>query len=158
MFSWYKVWIFSQTDLLYLEIYPLKIFPKIICIKRTARRAVSSCHLFHGHVLLIQGLNFQLDKLTCSQDIPTQSFFWKTVCIKRTARRGVSSCHLFDGHVLLIQGLNFQPDRSTISRDIPTQNFSENHLYQKNRSKSGLVVPPLPWSCSPDTRFEFSAR
>ena len=82
--------------------------------------------------------------------------FSKIVCIRRTAGRGVPSCHLFLSYVLLIQGANFQPDRSAVSRDIPTQNFSENRLYQENRTTGGLVVPTLPWSCSPDTRFEFS--
>ena len=75
MFSCYKVRIFSQTDLLFLEIYPLKVFSKIVCIRRTARRGVPSCHLFDSYALLIQGSNFQGHKLTCSQDIPTQIFF-----------------------------------------------------------------------------------
>ena len=75
MFVWYNVRNISQTDLLFLQIHPLKIFSKIIWITRSSGRKLLSCTLYHGHVLLIQDFKVQEDKLICSQDIPTQSIF-----------------------------------------------------------------------------------
>ena len=141
--------------MLVIKILLFKIYSSIFCIRRTARRGLLSCHLFDGYVPWYKLPIFsQIDLLVLK--IYPLKVFSKIVCIRRTARRGVSSCHLFDGYVLLIQGSNFQVDKLTCSRDIPTQSFLENRLYQKNRSRGGLIVPPLPWSCSPDTRFEFS--
>ena len=71
---WYTVWIISQTDLLLLQIYTRNVFSNIVCTRRTARRGFPTCHV-HGHVLLIQGLNFQGDWLTCYRDIQKNCFF-----------------------------------------------------------------------------------
>ena len=76
MFFWYNVRNISQTDHLFLQINPLNVFSIIVSI-RSSGRNVSSCPLYHGHVLLIQDFNIQEDKHICSQDIPNQIFFGK---------------------------------------------------------------------------------
>ena len=75
MFPWYKILKFRKIILSVLKIFPLKIFSKIVCIRRTARRLVPSCHVFHGHDLLIHCSKYKPDMSAVSPDIPTQFFF-----------------------------------------------------------------------------------
>ena len=157
MFSWYKILMFRKINISVLQIFPLKFFSKIVCIKRTARPGIPSFHLLHGHVLLIQCSNNQPDRSAVSPDIPTQNFFENRL-YQQNRSTVIPSCHLFHGHVLLIQCSNYQPDRSSVFPDITTQSFFENHLYQENRSTGCPGVPPFPWTCSSDTMFEISAR
>ena len=75
MFIWYNVRNISQADLLFLQIYTLKVYSNIVCIRRTARPGIPSCHLLHGHVLLIQCSKYQPDGSAVFPDIPTYIFF-----------------------------------------------------------------------------------
>ena len=102
-----------MADLLFLQIYPLKLFSNIACI-RTARRGVPSCHLKHGHVVLIQFSSYQPDRSAVSQDIHIQ-FFFQNRLYQVNGSTGIPSCHLFHGHVLLIQCSKSQPNRSAVS-------------------------------------------
>ena len=55
--------------LLFLQMYALNVFSKIVCTRRTTRRVLPSCHLFHGHGLLVHRSNSQRDKSAVSRDI-----------------------------------------------------------------------------------------
>ena len=154
MFSWYKNFTFRKINLSVLTIFQLKFFSKNIYIRRSARRIVPSCldmFFWYNNQIISQ------TDLLFLQIYPL-NFSSKIVCIRRTAGRVVPSCHLFHGHVLLIQCSDNQRDRSAVSLDIPTQFFFENRQYQEDHSTGVPVEPPLPLPCSPDKRYELSAR
>ena len=97
---------------------------------------------------------FQLSarQICCFSRYTHRIFLRRSSVSGRTARQGVPPCHLFHGHVLLIQCSKYQPDRSSFSPDKPSQRFFDNRQYQIIWTEC-LVVPSLPWACSPDTRF-----
>ena len=104
------------------------------------------------------GFELSARQICCFSRYILTFFFSETVCTRWPALRGFPSCHPFHGQVLLIQNSNCQRDSSAVSPDMHTQYFFENCLFQENRSTVVSVVPLHPWSCSPDTRFEMSAR
>ena len=75
MLPWYKFRIFSETDLLFPEIYRIKVFFENRKYQEHLSTRGLPVHPLPRSCFLIQGLNFQEDKLTFYNDIPTQSFF-----------------------------------------------------------------------------------
>ena len=75
MFSWYKIENFSAKHLLATEIISLEFFSKNLSIRRTARRAVLSYHLFDTHALLIKIRNFSEKHFLALQIFPLEILF-----------------------------------------------------------------------------------
>ena len=133
---------FSNTDVLFLEIYPLKVFSNIVWIRISTLRGAPTCHLYHGYALLIQFSDCQRGRSAVSRNISTEKFLEIRTYL-----------HPLPVHVLQIRGLNFQKDKLTCYQGIRTQNFFDIQQYPVNRSTWGPVVATLTRSCSPDTNF-----
>ena len=96
MFSWYKILNFRKIYLSVLKIFRHKIFSKIICIRRTARQLVLSCHIFHERFLLIQLSTRQI----CCFSRYTHTIFLRKSSVPgepldRVSRRATASMDMF---------------------------------------------------------------
>ena len=69
MFSWYKIWNFSEKDLPVSKIFAPQYFWKVWSIRSTAGSILLSCHLLVLHVLPIQTLKFQWERPCHFHDI-----------------------------------------------------------------------------------------